>query len=100
MSRPSKAVESSHPRRELLGAPDWEGTTDFARLRDSMTAVMDRRAFVSYGQDIAGFHRRAATYGDQDPQGRPLVINLKTAKALGLTIPPTLLQRADQLIES
>jgi len=69
MSRPSERVESSHPRRELLGAPDWEETTDFARLRDSMTAVGDRRAFVSCGQDIAGFHRQAATYVDKILKG-------------------------------
>jgi len=90
---------------------------DFA-LRNRIVSVFRFREWaaagglVSYGPSLTGMFRLAADYVDriakgakpadlpiQQPTKFELVVNLKTAKALGLTVPPSLLVRADEVIE-
>jgi putative ABC transport system substrate-binding protein len=86
-------------------------------VKNRMPSMFERRRFVTdgglmfYGTDMSHLYRRAATYVDkilkgakpadlpvEQPTKFELVINLKTAKQIGLTIPPNVLARADRVI--
>ncbi len=110
---------------EPQGKPELAGGVGRARTQIAQLAITNRlptsfafREYVEagglsdYGVNLTDMFRGAAGYVDkilkgatpadlpvEQPTKFELVINLKTAKALGLTIPQTLLQRADQLIE-
>jgi len=94
--------------------------TEIARLsaKHRLASIFDNREFVvadglmSYGASIADQYRRAATYVDkilkgtkpadlpvEQPTKFELIINLKSAKQIGLTIPPNVLARADRVIK-
>jgi ABC-type uncharacterized transport system substrate-binding protein len=101
----------------VLTATDLRRIVDFAAM-SKLPAIYGLREFVdagglmAYGTDLRDLFRRSATYvhrilngakpGDlpvEPPAKFELAINLKTAKALGLTIPPSLLRRADYVIQ-
>jgi putative ABC transport system substrate-binding protein len=117
------AAQAREPNSALIAMPDSFLITrrvEFTSLaaRYHIPAIYPYRLFaevgglLSYGVDQIDNFRRAATYIDrilkgekpselpvQAPVKFELVVNLKTAKALGLTIPGTFLQRADEVIE-
>jgi putative ABC transport system substrate-binding protein len=117
------AAFARHASGGLMVLPDVS-TTNHRDLiialaaRHRLPAVYPYRYFatsgglMSYGSDLADIYRRAASYVDrilkgavpgdlpvQAPTKFEFVINLKTANALGLTVPPRWLGRADEVIE-
>jgi ABC transporter substrate binding protein len=116
-----------HQRREEAGTRGDSGSPtlfeDQGRVRELVTKahlpaisawrlLPESGGLKSYGADIPAMFRRAAVYVDKilkgakpaelpvdQPTKSELIINLKTAKALGLTIPPSVVGRADQVIE-
>jgi putative tryptophan/tyrosine transport system substrate-binding protein len=96
----------------------YRGQIGVMALRNRLPAASNLREFaeagllLTYGVDLRDLYRRATVFVDkifkgakpadlpvEQPTKFELVINLKTAKALGLTVPPTLLGRADEVIE-
>jgi putative tryptophan/tyrosine transport system substrate-binding protein len=120
---PVIAAQAREPNTGLILIPDGFMVAHHARItalaaRYGLPAVYFFRGFaeagglMSYGNDLADNYRRAATYvhrilKGESPSGLPvqlpvkfeLVINLKTARALGLDVPWILQQRADEVIE-
>ena len=101
------ALIASH-QQEIL---DW-ATKNHLPVISLYREFAEAGALIAYGPSIREMYRRAAYFVDkilkgtkpadlpvEQPTKFELVINLKTAKALGLTIPPSLLGRADEVIQ-
>jgi len=117
------AFNSIKDAHGLIAVPStvfFDSRAEIARLalKHRLPAIFPEKEFVdagglmAYGANLSAEFRRAATYVDkilkgatpaalpvEQPTNFELVINLKTAKALRLTIPPSVLARADQVIE-
>jgi putative ABC transport system substrate-binding protein len=116
-------TSAEQPNGGIFIAPDVTVSANLEQTvailaRHRMPSIYSERVFVKigglvyYGTDRVDIYRRVASYVDrvlrgekaadlpyQQPTKYELVINLKTAKALGLTVPPSLLARADEVIE-
>jgi putative tryptophan/tyrosine transport system substrate-binding protein len=114
---------TKEPVEALYVVADVQFVLHAARLADlamksrlpsmhQLRSLVEAGGLMSYGHSAADQWRSAATFVDkllkgakasdlpvEQPTKFELVLNLKTAKALGLTIPPTLLARADEVIE-
>jgi putative tryptophan/tyrosine transport system substrate-binding protein len=98
----------------------WQGRTLLAQLAlvrrlplmGVSRAFMEPGALMTYGPDLPAIFRRAAVYVDkilkgekpanlpvEQPTKFELIVNLETANALGITIPPSIMVRADEVIE-
>jgi putative ABC transport system substrate-binding protein len=120
---PTIAALGQDPQASLIVLPDISSTTNRVLItsvaaRHRVVAVywdgifVREGGLVSYGVDLNDLQRRAASYVDrilkgatpadlatQLPTKFEFVINLKTAKALGVTIPPSVIATADEVIE-
>jgi putative ABC transport system substrate-binding protein len=118
-----KAISAARGAGALLVADDTVFTTRRVQIAElalknrlptmyGLREMVEAGGFMTYGPDYGDLYRRAAEYVQKILQGakpgalpiqRPnkfeLIINLKTAKALGLTIPPSVLARADDVIQ-
>ena len=121
--RAFSAITKERAQALIVPAPNPVGFANRGQIasfaqRNRLPSMYGQREFVdaggliSYGPSAPHMHRRAATYVDKILKGtkpadlpveRPmkfeLVMNLKTAKQIGLTIPPNVLARADRVIK-
>jgi putative ABC transport system substrate-binding protein len=111
--RPEALIVTAEPftRRYLTQILEYAASNRLPTIFEDRYYV-DAGGLMSYGPSLIDGYRRAATYVDrilrgtkpadlpvEQPTKFELVINLKTAKVLGLDVPPTLLARADEVIE-